>query len=93
MMENAARKARPPITTILIISQKASNLCLKTFIDILLKYHKLRNTDSKTRISSVVWRKNLGNDILKNPNEICPGTDNGGVIFTRNNAQKKFFFI
>lgn len=92
-IKKAIHKASHPITTTLIINQNISNLSLNVLMDILLKYPKLRNTDSKIIISSVVWKKNLENGILKNPKEICPGTERGGVILMRNNAQKKRFFI
>lgn len=76
---------------VLIAVVTVSNLFLNVFADILLKYHRLRKMDSKRKQTKVVWRKNFQNDTLRNPKEICPGTESGGVIFTIRRDRKKFF--
>jgi hypothetical protein len=62
-------------------------------MDILLKYHKLRKIDSNTKQSNAVEKKNLRNGTLKNPKDICPATESGGVILIINKESKKRFFI
>ncbi|MEI7558711.1 MAG: hypothetical protein WCJ45_08240 [bacterium] len=53
----------------------------------------MRNTDSNTKHTIIVFKSNFQNDTLRNPKENWPGIDNGGVIFTISSEIKKLFFI
>lgn len=75
---------------VLMIATPVSNLSLNTFAEILLKYHRLRNIDSKRKQTNVVCKRNLQKDILRKPKENCPGIERGGVIFTIRSETKKF---
>jgi hypothetical protein len=75
----------------LITIVTVSNLLWKVLAEILLKYPRFRNIDSKRKQTMVVCKVNLRNQTLRNPNANCPGIDNGGVIFTISRDGKKCF--
>jgi hypothetical protein len=90
-IRNPIHKAISATAMVLIIVVAVSNLFLNALAEILLKYQRLRKIDSKRKQTKVVWRRNLQKDTLRKPNENCPGTESGGVIFTISSERKKLF--
>jgi len=90
-MKNAMSNARSQMKIVLITVTVVSNLSLKALAEILLKYQRLRNTDSNKKQTNIVCTRNFQNDTLRNQNENCPATEIGGVILTMRSERKKFF--
>ena len=90
-MKNAIKSATNAIAMVLITVVTVSNLFLNALAEILLKYQRLRKTDSKRKHTKVVCMRNFQKGILRNPKENWPGTESGGVIFTISRERKKFF--